>query len=315
MIFVLICEAVSRPKAPGPPQNQQPAGPEARFRPGPPREGFPDDGPPPDRPPPPDGPERRPLPPPFQSPRAMFVEGLVMRAKSNIPIYWVVVSIAQAVRLLRRSQERERQAFELEARLAEAKLTALRMQLHPHFLFNTLNAISTLVHTDARAADEMITNLSELLRATLSTSDQPEVSLRHELEILDRYLAIQQVRFGDRLHIEKEIQNDSLEARVPALILQPLVENAIRHGIEPQRRPGRIGVRARRDRDILRLAVQDNGGGAGPGMKEGIGLANTRSRLQELYGSQGKMSMSPGAEGGFVVELEIPYHEDSSDHR
>ncbi len=241
---------------------------------------------------------------------AGLVHAAVLKSRTNVPIYWVVVSIVHALTYYRRSQERERKAVELEARLADAKLHALRMQLHPHFLFNTLNAISTLVHRDPRAADEMIGNLSELLRATLDTSE-PEIPLHQELSFLDRYLEIQQVRFGDRLRIEKVIDATALDAQVPTLILQPLVENAMRHGIEPQTTPGLVRIVARRVGDALHLTIHDNGTPAKPGPKsrEGIGLPNTRARLQEMYGNLGCLTLTSASEGGFTVDLEIPYHE------
>jgi signal transduction histidine kinase len=252
---------------------------------------------------------RQPMPPGNAEDRGL-VHTAVLKSRSNIPIYWVVVSIVHALTYYRRSQERERKALELEARLADAKLQALRMQLHPHFLFNTLNAISTLVHRDPRAADEMIGNLSELLRATLDTSEA-KIPLRQELGFLDRYLEIQQVRFGERLRIEKEIDAAALEAQVPTLILQPLVENAVRHGIEPQTEPGLVRIVARREGDLLRLTIQNSGLPAKPGPKtrEGIGLPNTQARLREMYGDLGRMTLTSGSEGGFTVDLEIPYHE------
>ena len=241
------------------------------------------------------------------------MEGLVMRAKFNIPIYWIIVSIVHTLTWYRRSQERERSALQLEARLADARLEALRMQLHPHFLFNTLNAISTLVHRDPHAADEMIGNLSELLRATLDTTAQ-EIPLRQELHLLDQYLEIQQLRFGDRLQVEKEIDAAALEVKVPTLILQPLVENAIRHGIEPQTGQGKLHISAARDGQTLRLRVRDNGPAAKPAAeaKAGIGLVNTRSRLKELYGQAASLTLTSGSEGGFLAAIDIPCREAGS---
>jgi len=239
--------------------------------------------------------------------------GILMRAKFNIPIYWIIVSLVHTLSFYRRSEEREHKALELEARLADAKLQALRMQLHPHFLFNTLNAIATLIHKDPHAADEMITNLSELLRATLDTSEQ-EIPLRQELDFLGRYLEIQQVRFGERLRVEKEIDAAALDALVPTLILQPLVENAIRHGIEPNPAAGAVTIRAQLNEiGALHLTVRDSGGGLKPTDKSssGIGLTNTRGRLQELYGNRARLVLNSEADGGFAVEMEIPFHEQS----
>ena len=298
---VVLSELVSRP-APGGP-GQLPGPPPYRMRP----EGEPPDGAPPFTP----G-ERPRLPGQPQHPRT-FLNGVFMRARFTMPIYWVIVSFVHALTFYRRSEARERQAAELEARLADAKLQALRMQLHPHFLFNTLNAISTLVHKDPRAADEMIANLSELLRATLDTAEQ-EIPLRQELAFLDRYLEIQKVRFGERLRVDKQIDAATLDARVPALVLQPLVENALKHGIEPNPGPGIVGIRAARRNDTLQLTVRDNGAGMNGGANSsggGIGLANTRTRLQELYGQRASLVLHSLAEGGCAVDLEIPYHQES----
>ena len=166
------------------------------------------------------------------------------------------------------------------------------------------------MHKDPNAADEMIANLSELLRATLDTTEQ-EISLRQELAFLDRYLEIQQVRFGERLRIEKEVDAAALEAHVPVLILQPLAENAIRHGIDPDPAPGVVSIRAHRNGDRLLLAVANNGAVAKmPSKPEGgIGLANTQARLQQLYGTNAKLTFNSGSEGGFRVEIEIPFRE------
>jgi two-component sensor histidine kinase len=291
------------------------------FRPQPPFAGGPEN---PERFPPGRGPEE--FPPPNRELRSAepgrpgesfrpgvqrpFFRRLAIRAPANIPIYFVLVSVVHALTYSRRLEERERSASQLEARLTEAKLDALRSQLQPHFLFNTLNAISTLVHKDPAAADEMITNLSELLRAAMDTTEQ-EIPLRRELDFLNRYLEIQQVRFADRLRVEKEIDALALDGLVPALILQPLVENAIRHGIEPQSSTGLVRIRVRREGNILRLSVRDSGSGAKEQNKEqpGIGLANSRARLQALYGDRAQLMLNSAPEGGFAVELEIPFHE------
>jgi two-component system, LytTR family, sensor kinase len=309
LLALVVCESLSPPlPSPRGPLRQGPPG---EFRPGPPDEGPPFGPGPPDR----EGfpPDRPPMPLP-EPRRGSFINSLLIRARVNVPIYWAIVSIVHALSYYRRSQDRERKSIELEARLTEARLHALRMQLHPHFLFNTLHAISTLVHKDPRAADEMIANLSELLRVTLDSSHQQEITLRKELEFLDRYLDIQQVRFGDRLRVEKEIDASALDGQVPTLVLQPLVENAIRHGIEPQPAPGLLSIRALREGEHLRITIHDNGTGVKKpaGQQDGIGLSNTRARLQELYGTSARLIISTASEGGCSVEVDIPYHEAAS---
>jgi LytS/YehU family sensor histidine kinase len=235
-----------------------------------------------------------------------------MRVVPDILIYLVTMSACVAFAHSRKSRERERRAIELEAHLARAKLQALRMQINPHFLFNTLNAISTLVHTSPHTADEMITDLSELFRASLESSDDQEISLSRELELLQRYLAIEQLRFGQRLQVEQNIDPEILDAFVPTLILQPIVENAIRHGIESQADVGRIAVNARRDCNQIKLSVSDNGkkpfdAAIMANKRPGIGLANTQARLQQLYGEEQSFSVGDGELGGWTVEIKIPF--------
>jgi len=234
-----------------------------------------------------------------------------MRVAPDILIYLLTMSVSVAFAHSRKSQERERRAIELEARLAQAKLQALRMQINPHFLFNTLNAISTLVHTSPHTADEMITDLSELFRASLESSDDQEITLSRELVLLQRYLAIEQLRFGQRLQVEQNIDPEIIEALVPTLILQPIVENAIRHGIEPQASVGRIAVNVGRDGNQIKLSVSDNGKkpfdlAIVANKQPGIGLANTQARLQQLYGEEQSFSIGDGKLGGWTVEINIP---------
>jgi hypothetical protein len=239
---------------------------------------------------------------------------LWLRWQFNFPIYLVIASLAHSFVYFRRAQQRDRRALELETHLAQARLQALRMQLHPHFLFNTLNAISTLVHTAPALADDMIGNLSTLLRLSLDSATEQEVPLGRELDFLDRYLDIEQIRFGQRLRIEKKIAAESRAALVPTFILQPLVENAIRHGIEPQVTPGVVTIASQRDGDILRVTIADTGVGLPelvgrePKPAEGIGLSNTRARLQSLYPSRHRFTLRNAAGGGCVAELEIPFH-------
>jgi len=201
-------------------------------------------------------------------------------------------------------------ALELEKRLAQAKLQALQMQLNPHFLFNTLHSISSLMHKDVEAADTMITRLGDLLRAALAGAETQEVPLREELTLLELYLAVEQVRFGSRLSVKIDVAPDALEAQVPNLILQPLVENAIRHGIEPRARPGRIELRARRENGALTVVVSDDGAGliGNAQIKEGIGLSNTRARLRELYGANHRFELLRSEQGGVRVEINLPFH-------
>jgi two-component system LytT family sensor kinase len=225
----------------------------------------------------------------------------------NLVVYWVVGAVTQAFDYYEKFRDRELRASELERRLTEARLQALQMQLNPHFLFNTLHAISVLMHKNVDAADAMLVRLSELLRHALEATNIQEVTLREELDFLSRYLEIERTRFGDRLHIELVIAPETLELLVPNLILQPVLENAIRHGIEPHARQGRIEVRSRRAGGVLCLSVRDNGGGlTGSSVEEGVGLSNTRARLEQLYPRQHKFTLANAAPGGVEVTLELP---------
>jgi two-component sensor histidine kinase len=267
-----------------------------------------------------------PLPPPGEAPRNREPRPqtstsdlhppkgfLSLRAGLDILVYWSVVGGCQGITNFRRSQQRERRAAELEARLTRSKLQALRMQINPHFLFNTLNAISTLIYVNPRAADEMLGDLSELLRRSLDSVEEQEIPLARELQFIRAYIGIEQKRFGERLRTEQNVPDELLNALVPALILQPLVENAFRHGIEPQRAPGLITIRAKRDGKDLRLIVRDDGkgppaGGASRSERGGIGLANTQARLRELYGQNQQFSFGKGEPRGCTVEVRIPFH-------
>jgi len=223
-------------------------------------------------------------------------------------VYAAVIGIHEVVLSYR---DQEVRASRLEARLAQAQLQALKMQLNPHFLFNTLHAISALMHTDVRGADQMIARLSEFLRMAIESGSVQEVPLRRELEFLERYLEIEKVRFRDRLCVEMAIDPDTLDARVPNLVLQPLVENAIRHGISTRRGGGRIAIRAARRGDALELCVADDGPGlaatAGDRLTEGIGLSNTRLRLEQLYGAHQTFAAGGRDGGGFEAAISIPF--------
>jgi len=237
------------------------------------------------------------------------VEKLVLKNTFlNLLIYWVIVSVSLAFDYYRKFRDRELRAADLERRLAEAKLMALQMQLNPHFLFNTLHTISALMHRDVEQADRMLARLSELLRLALENTDANEVPLRDELDFLRRYLEIEQTRFGGRLEVRFEVASDTIEAMVPNLLLQPLVENAIRHGIEPHRKRGLIVLRSCRDGPQLRLEVRDNGAGLGSQLppRLGVGLGNTQARLAHLYGHAQRLDLAQSPGGGFTVTVTIP---------
>jgi two-component sensor histidine kinase len=271
----------------------------ARIFPRPARSGAP--GRPPDS-------ETPRLPPPGASSTL-----LGLRAALDVLVYWSLVGACQAITNFRSSQERERRAAELEARLTSAKLEALRMQINPHFLFNTLNSIAALVYVDPRAADEMLGDLSELLRRSLDSMDEQEIPLAQELEFIGAYISIEQKRFGERLRVEQTVPDELRKALVPALILQPLVENAIRHGIEPRRSPGLIWIEAKQEGKHLHLIVRDNGSGL-PGadlhtsVRRGIGHGNTQARLQGLYGQDQSFSFGRAEPQGCRVDIHLPFH-------
>jgi len=230
----------------------------------------------------------------------------------NVLAYASLVGIAQAVHFHRRSRERERRAAALEAQLTEARLNALQAQLHPHFLFNALNAISTLLRRDTRAAQDALASFSDLLRLALSQSTQPEVALSEDLRFLRRYVEIQATRLGDRLRFEEVVPEETLRCLVPALLLQPLVENAIRHGIEPAPDPGAVRVVVEPRGTRLVLTVEDTGVGFSAATRDqdnpgiGIGLENLRARLKSLYGTEGSIDVGPRPGGGVRVRVEIP---------
>ena len=257
----------------------------------------------------------------------------------DIVAYMAIVGLAHSVHFYRRFREREHRAVYLESNLANARLDALRAQLQPHFLFNSLNAIVALLRRDPRLAEATLMSLSDLLRLALSQSEKQEISLREEMEFVQRYLEIQQTRFGDKLRVEEDIESAALDCLVPSLLLQPLVENAIRHGIEPAENAGTVRLTAHRRNGQLALTVEDDGVGlpkpvielppamvtdaalnghpqtlaptrtpsANGGAGTGIGLANLRSRLEVLYGAQQKLELSPRPKGGVIVKVEIPW--------
>jgi two-component system LytT family sensor kinase len=225
--------------------------------------------------------------------------------------YWAVIGLSHALDYHRESQERALTSAQLETRLAEAQLQALQRQLHPHFLFNALHTISALIHRDADAADAMLARLSDLLRITLDRIGTQQVTLEEELDFVQKYLDIEHARFGDRLHITVDVEPVTLDASVPNLLLQPLVENAVRHGITQKVAGGQIDIIARREGDELRLIVRDNGYGVLAdkldAFNTGLGLTNTRSRLEHLYGRRHTCAFRTPPGGGLEVSVVIPF--------
>lgn len=229
-------------------------------------------------------------------------------------VYWLIVGVYYAYDYHARLQERQLRNAELERMLAESRLRNLRSQLHPHFLFNALNAISSHVERDPRTARRMLEQLGELLRLSLDHADDQEISLDDEIAFLERYLGIQEARFEDRLTVALDVEPDARRALVPTFLLQPLVENAVQHGVAQRSAAGSVNVKAWRDNGSLRLRVADDGPGLPPGWTEGVGLANTRERLRRLYGEAGSFAIEGEANGGVQVEVALPYHERLNQH-
>jgi len=224
--------------------------------------------------------------------------------------YLFLVGLAHALAYRGESESRALDKARLETRLVEAQLQALQRQLHPHFLFNTLNTISGLMRTNINAADQMIDRLGDLLRMTLHTSGTQEVALKRELDVLRKYLEIEQTRFDSRLRVTMIIDPETLDAQLPNLLLQPLVENAVRHGIAPYLRPGWIAIHATREDASLKIEISDSGAGLAPerlmALNRGVGLDNTRARLAHLYPSAHEFSFS-NLDDGFCVRVKIPF--------
>jgi two-component system, LytTR family, sensor kinase len=243
---------------------------------------------------------------------------LIIGFHEGLLTYWCILAVQYGFGWYRRSEERRREALrlqlhssELEKRLMEAHLGALKMQLQPHFLFNTLNAITVLVRQQqGRQAEEMLSRLSDLLRVVLDDVEAQEVPFSRELEYLQLYLSIEQVRFADRLRVNVAVDPECLDAAVPYMALQPIVENAIRHGIGRSSVAGLLVISARRSGAGLVIEISDDGPGlTGGGVpKYGIGLANTRARLEQLYGAAASLSVENGQTSGAVARITLPYH-------
>ena len=238
--------------------------------------------------------------------------GLVLNPKlhSDVLTSYALFGLRHAIEYYRQVRIRELRASRLEARLARAQLAVLTMQLQPHFLFNTLHAISALMYRNVEGADRMIARLSDFLRLSLDSAGVQEVSLKREMEYLDKYLEIEQVRFGERLEVRRAIEPATLDLLVPNLVLQPLAENAVRYGIAPRAGGGRIEIAASVSDGNLTVEVRDDGPGAAGPIVEGLGLANTRARLEQLYGSEASLALGGAGDGGFRARLTIPAHAD-----
>jgi two-component system LytT family sensor kinase len=244
-----------------------------------------------------------------------FQTQFLLQIDYNVFYYFMTVLVTHAADYYGWFRERQLRAARLETQLVNAQLQVLKMQIQPHFLFNTLHAISELVHEDVEAADHMITRLGDLLRQSLVSSGNQEVSLKQELEFLSAYVEIEQTRFRDRLTVSTSIAADTLDARVPNLLLQPIVENAIRHGTAPQQAPGIIHISARRENGSLHIEVSDNGRGLPAGsapVRDGVGLGNTKARLEQLYGNTQRFELRNAEKGGAVATIVMPFRTEAT---
>jgi two-component system, LytTR family, sensor kinase len=254
--------------------------------------------------------------------RGVFAQSLVRGFHGGVLNYWIVLGLQWGVLYYHRYRERSQEvlqiqlrASELQSQLMSAQLNALKMQLQPHFLFNTLNAITVLVRQQrSRDAEQMLGHLSDLFRGVLEDVNAQEVSLHRELEYLRLYLSIEQVRFADRLRVEIEADPAAQEAAVPQLILQPLVENAVRHGIGRSSSAGRVFIQTSRIDGIVEVRVEDDGPGLSansPSVDKGMGLANVRARLRQLYGEKASLEIENGDDRGAVVTMKFPFRHHS----
>ena len=230
-------------------------------------------------------------------------QDLLQRFHPNLLTYWAIVAATAAYHYFGRYRERERQLARLQTQL-------LRAQLRPHFLFNTLNTVSAMIHEDVQAADRMLGHLSEVLRLTLDSLGHHEVTLRAEIELVDRYLEIDRMRFDGGIELSAEASHDTLDALVPSMLLQPLVENSVKHGFADRSSVGTVTIRGRREGGKLVVEVEDNGRGltdAKSPAGEGIGLSATRERLEKMYPGSSGLTIRPGTAGGAIVRVELPY--------
>ncbi len=253
---------------------------------------------------------------------SVITDDVIRRAYSfghfEVVIYWAILGVGISLNYYRKFREQEREASrliihssQLETQLVKAQLDSLKMQIHPHFLFNTLHAISALIEENPKRSRKMIALLGELLRSTLDISDQHTITLRKEIVLTKLYLKIEQERFRDRLHVKTEISPDLMGCLIPTLILQPLIENAIKHGMKDENENTIIKINVSRANNHLQIFVEDNGPGFYKGetkkLEDGVGLRNTKARLEQLYGEDHEFQASNSEKGGAIVKISIPF--------
>ncbi len=248
-----------------------------------------------------------------------FTGSVVSMSLTGVLTYWLVVGLYQSLHFYRAAMERQTRAAQLETQLSHAELENLKSQLHPHFLFNSLHTIGVLMQEDVEAASHLLVSLGDLLRMALERR-QNEITLQSELEFVGKYLEIEQTRFHDRLKVQMDVPTDLLGIYVPSLALQPLVENAIKHGISVDSAAGRLEIAAQRDNGRVSLRVRDDGPGPAPGsrLRFGVGLSNVQSRLKQLYGDESSLELTQSNGRGCEAIITIPLrssHEDASPHR
>lgn len=244
--------------------------------------------------------------------RQAYVNWLLTSVPWSVFMYFTVLGCVYAFSYYHEARERDVQTAVLGAQLAEARLGALRMQLHPHFLFNSLNTVSVLVREkNARAASRMLELLGDILRGLLRPDRPQQIRLEEEVRFIEQYLEIELVRFPDRLHVVWSIEEGTREAFVPDMLLQPLVENAIRHGVARREEASRLEIAARVDGETLRISVTDEGAPTEPLAGEGVGLANTRERLHTLYGGAAFLALQELPGGGTRAVIELPFRREA----
>ena len=245
-----------------------------------------------------------------------FTDSLLSMSVTGLLTYWLVVGLYQSFHFYQAALERQTRAAQLETQLSQAELENLKSQLHPHFLFNSLHTIGVLMQEDVEAASHLLVSLGDLLRMALERRDN-EITLQSELEFVDKYLEIEQTRFHDRLKVFMDVPPDLLRVYVPSLALQPLVENAIKHGISVDSTAGRLEIAAQRHNGRVWLRVRDDGPGPAPGsrLRFGVGLTNVQSRLKQLYGDESSLELTGGNGRGCEATITIPLRSSHEDAR